>query len=128
MTFKQILKLNPFHRYQYVKYYTKCAAGYEEMLDGLYKDFGLALDDYIKALKDSNNPSLVEIYGDELIEESILHANARVENFSAFIDEVTKDIFEFQNKILVLKKSIAKDLAYKGIYTLTEANVEKVFG
>lgn len=128
MTFKEILKLNPYHRYQYIKYYNNCINGYEEMLDGLYKDFGLALEDYIKALEDSNNPSLVKIYGDELIEESILHANARVENFSAFIDEITKTIFSFQNKVSVLKKSVAKDLAYKGIYTLNEFNVEKVFG
>lgn len=128
MTFKEILTLNPFHRYQYVKYYRNCAAGYEDMLDGLYKSFISALNDYTEALKDSNNPLIVKAYGKDRIEENILYTDARVQNFSDFIHEITCSISSFNNKADVLEKSIKKDLAYKGIYNLNDTKLEELLG
>lgn len=116
MTFKEVLKMNVVQRYQYSLYYRNCAAGYEEMLDGLYKDYNEALQDYITALRDSNNPSLVKIFGEDEVEEWICHCNARVDNFANFIHEILHDLNVFNNRAETLEKSVKDELTAKGCY------------
>lgn len=128
MKFKDILEMGTYQRFQYSLYYRNVAKEYEEvMLPSLQEDYKEALDDYIAALRDSNNPDLVKVMGEDVINEWTAHCNARVDNLAAFVHETIHDIQSLNSKADFLEKTVRTELQASGVYKLGSDDLANFF-